>query len=183
VAVGLSHKTAPVELRERLAIPEAQMGEALTQLQSRKGLKEAVILSTCNRLEVYARPESDRKETIHSIQEFIQQLYKQSALLSSIYHFEALDAVQHLFRVSAGLDSLVVGEGEVLGQVKSAYQFAQKHGSTGKITNVLFQRALYVGKQVRSNTNIARGSSSVGSMAVHLAERIFGSLQNHNILI
>ena len=118
-----------------------------------------------------------------SVRNFFQDMYKIPQLEQALYHFEALSAVDHLFRVAAGLDSMVVGESEILGQVKSAYNFSHSHGTTGKITNVLFQRALYVGKQVRTKTAISEGSSSVGSIAVQLAERIFGPLNNHRILL
>lgn len=183
VITGVSHKTAPIELRERLAVPKDQLGAALDRLRSDPNIREAVVLSTCNRLEVYARPESDRAHTLASLGRFFEELYPNVSLSKSLYHRVGLEAVRHLFAVSAGLDSLVIGETEVLGQVKSAYAFAQGHGSTGKVTNVLFQRAMFVGKHVRNKTNISEGSSSVGSIAVHLAERIFGSLQSHRVLL
>ncbi len=183
VTVGLSHKTAPVELRERLTIPSAQLGGALDRLFNSKELQEAVIVSTCNRLEIYARPQSDRQRAILSLRQFFISMYEHPGLDDSLYHYEADAAVKHLFRVAAGLDSMVVGETEILGQVKSAYQFSQAHGTTGKITNVLFQRALFVGKQVRTKTLISEGSSSVGSIAVQLAEKIFGPLNKHRILL
>lgn len=183
IAVGLSHNTAPVELREKLTIPSHQVVEALDRLFAMKDLKEAVILSTCNRLEVYARPEVDRPRALEAVRKFFDSLYENPQFSSALYQYEALDAVQHLFRVSSGLDSMVVGETEILGQVKSAYLLSQAHGTTGKITNVLFQRALYVGKQVRTKTLISEGASSVGSIAVQLAEKIFGPLNKHRILL
>lgn len=183
VAVGLSHKTAPVEIRERLTIPAHQLAESLDRLTATKELQEAVILSTCNRLEIYARPQYDRPRALDSTRQFFQGLYQHDGLSGALYQFEARAAVEHLFRVASGLDSMVVGETEILGQVKSAYQFSQSHGATGKITNVLFQRALYVGKQVRTKTLISEGASSVGSIAVQLAEKIFGPLNNHRILL
>lgn len=183
VVLGLSHKTAPVELREHLAIPKDRLAAALKHLHGLDELKETVVLSTCNRLEIYARPENTKAQTLKSLRDFFAQTYTHLKLDAALYQHEGAGAVHHLFRVASGLDSLVVGESEVLGQVKSSYAFAQEQGVTGKITNVLFQRALYVGKHVRSHTNLSKGSSSVGSIAVHLAERIFGSLENHKILL
>ncbi len=183
MVVGLSHKTAPIEIRERLSIPADQLGQALADLKKEGGIKEAVLLSTCNRLEVYARPESELNDSRKAVSKFFHKLYNAPNLEDAIYHYDAKEAVHHLFKVVSGLDSLVVGESEVLGQVKSAYQLAQQHGSTGKITNVLFQRALFVGKTVRTNTNISEGASSVGAVAVQLAERIFGKLNNHRVLL
>lgn len=181
--VGLSHKTAPVELREHLAIPNDRLGPALKQLHALDELKETVILSTCNRLEIYARPENTRRDTLKAIRDFFSKMYAHLPLDGALYQYEGEEAVHHLFRVASGLDSLVVGESEVLGQVKSSYLFAQEQGVTGKITNVLFQRALHVGKHVRTHTQVSKGASSVGSIAVQLAEKIFGSLQNHAILL
>ncbi len=183
VAVGLSHKTAPVEIRERLTIPAHQLAEAHNRLAATKELQETVVLSTCNRLEVYARPQSDRPRALEVVRKFFLELYGDAGVGAALYQFEAKSAVEHLFRVSSGLDSMVIGETEILGQVKSAYLFSQSHGATGKITNVLFQRALYVGKQVRTKTLISDGASSVGSIAVQLAEKIFGQLNKRRILL
>ncbi|MFN0118846.1 MAG: glutamyl-tRNA reductase [Elusimicrobiota bacterium] len=183
VMMGLSHKTAPVEIREKLNIPLPQLGEALDRLKASPELSEAVILSTCNRLEVYARPVSEKTKTLESIAGFLIERYQQPHLENALYHCQSQLAVNHLFRVASGLDSLVVGESEILGQVKASYQFAQRHGTTGKITNVLFQRALFVGKNVRTKTAISEGSSSVGSVGVQLAERIFGSLHQKKVLL
>ncbi|MCB4756274.1 MAG: glutamyl-tRNA reductase [Elusimicrobia bacterium] len=183
VLVGLSHKTAPVSLREHLTVPTPRLDQALRQLSSLNGVKEVIVLSTCNRLEIYARPDITRRQTIDSIKKFFFDLYQHPDMESALYQYEGFDAVLHLFRVASGLDSLVIGETEVLGQVKSAYQFAQNQGTTGKITNVVFQRALFVGKQVRTQTGLSEGASSVGNIAVQLAERIFGSLHDHRILL
>ena len=180
--VGLSHRTAPIDLREHLAIATPQMGETLNRLVKMASAREAVLLSTCNRTEVYVRGDAGavRDEPVRA---FFAELYKHPGLVGALYQHEGADAVRHLFRVAAGLDSMVIGETEILGQVKSAYQLAHTHGVTGKITNVLFQRALFVGKQVRTRTHISDGSSSVGSVAVTLAERIFGSLHNRHVLL
>ena len=183
LVVGLSHKTAPIEIRERLAIPQDRLGSALDELKNEGSIKEAVLLSTCNRLEVYTRLESDVQLSVNTVSKFFHKLYNSPKVENSIYHYNSRAAIEHLFRVVSGLDSLVIGETEVLGQVKSAYAFAQNHGSTGKITNVLFQRALFVGKTVRTKTNISEGASSVGAVAVQLAERIFGKLNNRRVLL
>lgn len=182
ILVGLSHKTAPIELRERLTVPQDRLEASLNSLRADHNLSEAVILSTCNRLEIYGRTESSDMG-LKSLESFFHELYPKEAVKSALYSHASMPAIRHLFRVACGLDSLVVGETEVLGQVKNAYSFAQSHGATGKITNVLFQRALYIGKHVRQKTAISEGSSSVGSVAVHLAERIFGALNRHRILL
>lgn len=181
--VGLSHKTAPIEIRERLAIPSEQLGAAMDRLFEEAGVVEGVLLSTCNRVEVYARPQDDIKKSLAAVKNFFSGLYKSADVDKALYHFETEEAVRHLFRVASGLDSMVVGETEILGQVKSAYAFSQGRGKTGKITNVLFQRAIFVGKQVRTKTNISEGASSVGSIAAQLAERIFGTLNRRRILL
>ncbi len=183
VTVGISHKTAPVALRERLSIPAAELGNVLQRLLKTNDIQEAVVLSTCNRLEVYARPTSERAPAVQSLKQFFRNVYGGLELNESLYHREAEEAVAHLFRVASGLDSLVVGETEILGQVKSAYLFSQSQGATGKITNVLFQRALFVGKHIRTKTRLSEGSSSVGSVAVQLAEKIFGSLQDRRVVL
>lgn len=175
VARGVSHKTCPVELRERLA---ERSGDALSALKDR-GLGEAVVLSTCNRFEVYASGEGSAQELLSGCLEDLAG----GALGRSEYSFAGPDAVRHLFRVAAGLDSLVVGEAEILGQVKQAYEKARQAGMTAKVTNVLFQRAIFVGKKVRTDTGIGVGHLSVASVAVDLAERIFGSLRDREVLI
>lgn len=183
IVAGLSHKTAPVDLRERLALPAKDMPSVLERLASACPFKEAVLLSTCNRFEIYGHLAKDSKQAMAPIKTFFQGFYPGAALQEALYHWNGKEAVRHLFRVAAGLDSLVIGETEILGQVKSAYLLAQSRNTTGKITNVLFQRALYVGKQVRATTRISEGASSVGSVAVQLAERIFGALNQHRVLI
>jgi len=169
--VGLSHRTAPVERREKLAVPEERVGVFLQTVRERAGVDEAVLLSTCNRVELYAvtPPEGDlecllRKEMI--------SLYGNLSLDSSLYALQDEEAIRHLFKVASGLDSLVIGETEILGQVKRSYEVAHRAGVTGKLTNVLFQRALHVGKKVRSETRVSEGPSSVPSAAVSLAQRL-----------
>lgn len=183
VVVGLSHKTAPLELREHLTIPKSRLKGALDHLKTKGELKESVVLSTCNRLEIYARPEKNRQEAFSAINQFFQDVYGKHDFKRALVQRGGFDAVEHLLRVASGLESMVLGETEILGQVKSAYQFSKDYGSTGKVTNVLFQRALFVGKKVRARTDISEGGSSIGNVAVQLAHKIFGSLDNHRILL
>ena len=170
--VGLSYKTAPVEVREKLAVQASRLRCHGCRLKLAGNLHEVVVVSTCNRVEIYgvasqvARPLEKLFETLSSVElDYRPYVY--------IRHGQA--AVEHLFTVAGGLDSLVIGETEITGQVKQAYQTAQEFGLTGKITNRLFQTALQTAKEIRTRTGIGRGSTSVGSVAVDLAERIFDS--------
>ncbi len=180
--VGLSHRTAPVEWRERLAVPDHRLPGFLESLRREVGAGEAVVLSTCNRVEVYAvTPPEGEAECL--LRKGLLDLHGDVSLDGSLYALEDDGAVRHLFRVSAGLDSLVVGEAEILGQVKRSYDLARQAQSTGKLTNVLFQRAMYVGKTVRTDTKISEGPTSVPSLAVSLARRIFGELGESRVLV
>lgn len=171
---GVSHKTCSVEVRERLAAKGA--GAALAAL-SAEGFPEAVVLSTCNRFEVYACGRGPADPLLSFLRRF------SGGGPESFYSFSGSEAAGHLFLVSAGLDSLVVGETEILGQVKLAYEAALAAGATGKLTNVLFQRALFAGKAVRRRTRISAGRLSVSSVAVELARRLFGDLGSSRVLI
>jgi len=185
IVLGLSHKTAPVELREKLAIPESKLPEALKFLLERTKAEENIIISTCNRTEVYVVPVQENLEVIEQIKDFLawyRQIEK-SEFENSLYFHEDKECIRHLFRVTAGLDSMVVGEDQVLGQVKTAYLIAQENKTTGKIFNILFQKALNLGKHVRSATGINRGSVSVASVAVELAEKIFGNLLTKKAMV
>ena len=177
VAIGLNHQTAPVVIRERLAIPSQRFPETLRALKQEAALPEAVLLSTCNRFEAYfCTPDVSATRTV------ILKLF--SAIPESfLYQFTDSSCARHLFRVAAGLDSMVVGEQEILGQVKQAYGMAYAAGATGKMMNVLFQRALYIGKRIRTETGLSRGAISVGSVAVMLAERILGGLGESRVII
>ena len=181
VCLGLSHRSAPVELRERFAIPETQQGPLSIELAGIPGLHESVVISTCNRVEFYALAQHSSLgfEALHSA------LAQRGMEVSGDAFFQRScdEVVQHLFRVVCGLDSMVLGETEILGQVKKAYSAAQKAQATSKHLNKLFQRAFNVAKEVRTCTNITRGSVSVGSAAVELAERIFGKLSGCNVMI
>ncbi len=179
VLVGVSHKNAPVGVRECLALLPARL--VLDRLRE-QGCAEAVVLSTCNRFEIYAFAEPGKRRDALWATAFLESVSGVGVSAYAYAHTGA-KAVSHLFEVAAGLDSLVVGETEILGQVKSAYEGAREAGMTGKHANVLFQRALYVGKKVRNDTAIAVGQTSVASVAVQLAETIFGRLNESAVLV
>jgi glutamyl-tRNA reductase len=173
--LGLNHRTTKVDLREKVAFPAAQVPDAARELQAVEGIDEAVILSTCNRVELYiahsAGDSAQSKLVSYLTQRF--QLSADEAAGLAFYHHDDHEAARHLFRVVSGLDSMVLGETEIFGQVKDAYQTALGAGATGRELNKLFQRAFSVGKLVREKTGIQRGSTSVGSVAVDLAGKIF----------
>ena len=180
--VGLNHRTAPVELRERLTFSHTHLDALLPGLPQQLNAAGVVLLSTCNRTELYISAENPT-ETRSRTLEFIRTHAKSSDLDPLLYIQEETAAVQHLFRVTSGLDSMVVGEHEILGQVKQAYHASHTAGCVDKLINVLFQRSLYVGKRVRTETGLSIGSASVASVAVSLAERLFGGLQGREIMI
>ena len=176
--VGLSHQTANVETRERFA------GHAETDCILRKaGCAEALLLTTCNRVEVYGA--SDKHVSTDDIARCLVRKLEHDPheYAPPFYRYEGAKCVQHLFRVASGLDSMVVGETEVLGQTKRAYETARASGGAGPYLHRLFQRSFRVAKQVRTHTEITRGSVSVGSVAVDLAQRIFGQLGNCKVLV
>jgi glutamyl-tRNA reductase len=178
---GLSHQTAAVDVRERFAIPESALPEALGRLKTISGLTEGLIVSTCNRTEFYVAGEFRDSPAPAFFESFYQNL--RTGDESHLFRLWANHCVRHLFRVASGLESMVVGETEIFGQVKRAYEFATGAQTTGKLLNRLFQKSFQVGKQVRSSTAITRGSVSVGSVAVDLAEQIFGDLDGCKIMI
>jgi glutamyl-tRNA reductase len=187
--VGLNHRTTPVEFRERFALPPDQVPAVLPQLRDALGLSEVLVLSTCNRLEVYCVSSNGPLAA--------EDVFKVLAAAkggTSFTNFEQLlpclvvhrgeACIRHLFRVASSLDSLVVGETEIVGQVKKAYQIAQSSGATGKVLNRLFQKALSTSKEVRTRSGIGRCSTSVGSVALDLANKVFGEdLSDRTILI
>ena len=181
LCIGLSHHTAPVELREKFAIPDGDLAAAAVQLGKTPGLSEAVIVSTCNRVEFYVAAEH-AAAGLDAVRDFVKARVAAPEGDAFFRHTTA-NSIRHLFRVVSGLDSMVLGETEILGQVKKAYQAAQTGGSTSRHLNKLFQRAFNVAKEVRTNTNITRGSVSVGSVAVELAEKIFGKLAQCRVMI
>jgi len=184
VLVGLNHRTAPIELRERLAFRREQLGDVFTQLRGDLGLREATILSTCNRVEIYAGvPELNG--TVAQLQRFLSEHGRMEldGLAPRLYSYTEPYSVRHLFSVASGLDSMVLGEGEIVQQVKYAYEAAKLYGATGKVFNVLFQKALNAAKAVRTQTAIGQGCTSVGTVAVELAEKIFGQLSGATVLL
>jgi glutamyl-tRNA reductase len=172
--IGISHQTAPVELRERFAVGKKRLPEVLACALARGGIEEAVLVSTCNRVELYTAGSSLPDAAL---------LGMDHSPAGMIYRLKGAPAVEHLFRVSSGLESMVIGETEILGQVKDAYAQAFEHGATGRVLNRLFQRAFQAAKHARSSTGITRGAVSVGSVAVALAARVFGDLRRRRIMI
>ncbi len=181
--LGLNHRTAPVEVRERFAVGSTKLGEAATELITSIGVSESVVISTCNRTEFYlVAPEADKSIVIlESHLAGKTQLADQVA--PHFYRKHKADAARHLCRVVSGLDSMMLGETEIFGQVKHAYQSALGAGATAGVLNRLFQRAFGVGKKVRTETRIQEGSTSVGNVAVDLAEKIFGHLADSEVMI
>jgi len=185
VLVGLNHRTAPVEVRERVSFTNEQARRAAEELRSRGILEETLVLSTCNRSEVYGVPPETSRESAPGLSTFLSEFHsvRPDILDGSFYHHYDREAVRHLFRVSAGLDSMLLGEAEILGQVREAYRFAHEQGATGPVLNRLFQGALEVGKRVRSETELGTRPMSVASAGVKLAERIFGKLKERSALV
>jgi len=184
LVLGLSHHSSPVEVRERFAFSESRLPTALQSLRDANIADEAVILSTCNRVEIYAASSLEPAKGFTALKEFLLNCHNyQEALTDELYAFSEPKSLQHLFRVACGLDSMVLGETEILGQLKSAYDLALKNGHTGPKLNKAFQRAFNVAKHIRTQTNIQRGSISVASVAVELAEKIFSNLSQHHVMI
>jgi glutamyl-tRNA reductase len=182
--VGASHRTAPVELRERLDFCSRGLDRAVAALAARPSADEAVVLSTCNRAEMYiacADPVSSFDDILAFVSEF-QQLPAERIRPHLYSHIDG-EVARHLFRVSSGLDSLVVGEPQILGQVKDAYSTASTVQTTGALLNKLFHWAFAVGKRVRSETALAEGAVSVSFAAVNLAKKIFGNLHGRRVLV
>ena len=183
ICLGLSHRTAAVDLREKFAVADADLISAGTRLGQIVGIQETVIVSTCNRVEFYAAAEKPERGFV-GLHEFLAaRAHEHSYDPDIFYQFDAPDSIRHLFRVVSGLDSMVLGETEILGQVKKAYSTASSGGTTSRHLNKLFQRAFNVAKEVRTQTNITRGPVSVGSAAVDLAEKIFGHLGRCKVMI
>jgi len=183
--IGCSHRTAPVELRERIAFTPDQALRAADELRLSGTLEEAVVLSTCNRSELYGVPRDADTDAQAAMESFLTNFHgiPASELDGRLFRQQNSEAVRHLFRVSAGLDSMLLGEAEILGQVRDAYGRALDHGSTGPVLNRLFQGALEVGKRVRTETEVGSRPMSVAWAGVKLAERVFGDLEGHEALI
>jgi glutamyl-tRNA reductase len=184
IIIGLNHKTAPIEVREKLAFQESEMEKALAQVHSLPSLKENMILSTCNRVEIFAISQETEK-TIQELKDFLSRYHElpMKEFEKSLYLLIGEEAVRHTFRVASSLDSMVVGEPQILGQIKSAYTLATESGTSGIILHRLLHRAFHVAKRVRTETRIGDSAVSVSSVAVELAERIFGSLERRVVLL
>ena len=184
LALGVSHKTAPVALRERLALPEGRAARILRDLTARPEIHEAVAISTCNRTELYLVAADPVEAESLALAELSRQAgIRPTELLGRLYSLRGGDAVRHLLSVAAGLDSMIVGEAEVQGQVKRAYELALVEGATGPISNRLFRDALRAGKRVRTETALGRSRVSVSSVAVDLARDVLGNLETRRVLV
>jgi glutamyl-tRNA reductase len=184
LVIGASHKTATLALRERLSLPEGRAASLLGELVRATEVHEAVAISTCNRTEIYlvaADPVDAESLALSALSR--QAGIRPTELLGNLYSLRGTDAVHHLFSVAAGLDSMILGENEIQGQVRRAYELALVEGTTGPITNRLFRDALSAGKRARTQTGIGRSRVSVSSMAVELAEQVLGDLESRRVLV
>jgi glutamyl-tRNA reductase len=178
--LGINHKTAPLALREKVAFAEERLQAALRTLKQESGIAEVVILSTCNRTEVYWAGSASGSE----LTQWLERHHGNNLdLASSLYVHQAERAVEHAFNVASGLDSMVLGEAQILGQLKNAYRVAQQAGSTGPSLNKLFQAAFSAAKRVRTETQVGANAVSVASAAVRLARRVFSDLSEHSALM
>ncbi|MEW6243770.1 MAG: glutamyl-tRNA reductase [Bacillota bacterium] len=182
--VGANHRTAPLEVREKFSFTESTMGEALKTLRSFPAVEGCVILTTCNRTEIYAASR-DPDEGLSAIWEYLSKRSGMDVfeVKNYTYSHALYDTIRHLFRVASGLDSMILGEPQILGQVRDAYECALTNGVTNSVINTLFQQALAVGKKVRTETGIDRNAVSVSSAAVELVKQRFGDLGSRSILI
>src|SRR5690348_4239176 len=181
---GVNHRTAPVEVRERLAFEEKSLPEALDQLKRRPGLMEGMILSTCNRVEI-AVTADEEADAGSAVETFLAESRSVTRdwVTPHLYRFDGPEAIRHLFRVASSLDSMIVGEPQILGQLKSAYALAKEHGALNGDLDLVLTKAFNVAKRVRSETEIGESAVSVSSAAVKIAKEIFGSLQGSRVLV
>ncbi len=184
VVIGLSHHSAPVTVRERFAFAEARIPATLQLLRDSNLASEAVILSTCNRVELYAVTPLEPRAAFAALREFLVNCHEyRDPLTDELYELAEPHSIEHLFKVASGLDSMVLGETEILGQLKKAYELSFQHRHCGSRLNKAFQKAFNVAKHIRTETNIQRGSVSIGSVAVELAEKIFASLNDRQVMV
>ena len=183
--VGLSHKTAPIEVRERLAFSEDRLPDALREIASLAGVHETMILSTCNRVEVVARAETPQTDLAPALSQFLATFHRISVqqVEPYLYQHRQREAIRHLFRVASSLDSMIIGETQILGQVKEAYALARSVGTLRGPLEEALTRAFFVAKRVRTETGIASSAVSISYAAVELARKIFGSLEGKRILL
>src|SRR3984957_15301342 len=178
---GVSHQTANVEVRERFAIPDSALADSLTRLARVPNVQESVLLSTCNRTEFYIVTQDSQLAIEPLFHDFYGPV--EVSEFQHLFRLQAIPSIRHLFRVASGLESMVLGETEIFGQVNLAYEAAAGAGTTGRVLNRLFKRAFKGGKHVHWTTAITRGSVSVGSVAVDLAQQIFGELEGRKFII
>jgi glutamyl-tRNA reductase len=185
VLVGLNFRTAPVEVREKVSFSADQARKAGEELRTQGILEETLVLSTCNRTEIYGVHANANRESAGALSTYLGGFHslRPDVLNPSLYHHYDHDAVRHLFRVSAGLDSMLLGEAEILGQVREAYLHAHENHVTGPVLNRLFQAALEIGKRVRAETELGTRPMGVASAGMKLAERIFGKLSDRSALV
>jgi glutamyl-tRNA reductase len=179
--IGVNHNSAPVEVRERLAIPESRLPEALKRLVQHPGIEEALIISTCNRVELLAQTKNGSADLRGFLREYFQM--DPVTLNPHLYEFHEREAIHHVFRVTSSLDSMVVGEPQILGQVKEAYATARAVGAVHSQLDLLLTRAFAVAKRVRTETAVGSSAVSVASVAVELAKKIFGSLNGKSVFL
>jgi glutamyl-tRNA reductase len=181
IVIGVNHQTAPVEVREQFAISEARLPEAIKTLASQPGVEEAMVVSTCNRVELIVRTkdaDANLDACLRKMYGFDAQSYRKY-----LYEFRERDAVRHVFRVASSLDSMVIGEPQILGQVKEAYATARAVGAVNSQLDALYSRAFAVAKRVRNETAIATSAVSIASVAVELAKKIFGNLEGKSVYL
>jgi glutamyl-tRNA reductase len=185
VLVGLSHKTAPVEMRERLAFNETRIQDALVNLVDQETLDEGIIVSTCNRVELVASAPAGAERGINRLEGFLCNFHhlQPTTLNGHLYRHADQEAIKHLFRVASSLDSMVLGESQILGQVKEAYQHAINAGTVGRVLSQLMHRTINVAKRVRTETGVAQNPVSISSVAVELARKIFEDLKDKTVLL
>ncbi|MGH9595972.1 MAG: glutamyl-tRNA reductase [Edaphobacter sp.] len=190
VLLGINHNTAPIEVRERLAIPSARLADATRTLLHQPGIREGLILSTCNRVELLTLQDeadgaADTHQTKADLLRFLHEYFAVSStdIQPHLYEFREREAVRHLFRVACSLDSMVVGEPQILGQVKESYMIAREVGAVSTHLESLLQRTFTVAKKIRTETQIGSSSVSIASVGVDLARKIFGSLQGKTVLL
>ena len=183
--VGSTHHNAPLEVREKLALSNEDTDQIYTYFKKSSAIEECLVLNTCNRVEIYAVSQSSTDEVYENVINFMSELHGMESEFYEKYSFykEGENVIEHIFEVASGVDSQIIGENEIFGQVKKSYKMAGVHGTVGKMLNRVFQKSFQAAKWIRSNTAISKGQVSVGNICVDLAVRIFGHLQDCNAMI
>ncbi|OGX60490.1 MAG: glutamyl-tRNA reductase, partial [Paenibacillus sp. RIFOXYA1_FULL_44_5] len=184
IAVGMNYRTAPVEIREKYTFSEENLAAALNQLKQTKSILECVIVGTCNRTEMYVVVDRLYKHA-HFVQSFMEVWFgvSREVFAPFLYIHEDEEAIRHLFKVTSGLDSMIVGETQILGQIRNAFMLAQKQKTTGTMFNTLFKQAITMAKRAHSETEIGEHAVSVSYAAVELGKQIFGDFKNKTVMI